>query len=249
MDEVNENDHLVSNRGTASVKTAVRAAVIGRRRNMRAPEREQDIIEKAVGFFAEHGFGGQTRELAKRIGITHSAIYRHFPTKEALIERVYEHVFLSRWRPGWETLVTDRSRSLEDRLTQFYGQYADQVFDYDWVRIFVSSGLKSYDLTSRYLALVSDRIIHPVAEELRFELGLPSTAVVPASEREIELVWGLHGRVFYMAIRKFIYGTPIPQDLEPIIGDAVRLFIGGATPIVRELTSSQLSESPPLTVD
>ena len=57
------------------------------RRNMRAAERERFIVDEAVKFFfAEHGFGGQTRELAKRMGITHSAIYRHFPSKEALIE-------------------------------------------------------------------------------------------------------------------------------------------------------------------
>ena len=60
------------------------------RRNMRAAERERFIVDEAVRFFAEHGFGGQTREFAKRMGITHSAIYRHFPSKEALIERVYE---------------------------------------------------------------------------------------------------------------------------------------------------------------
>lgn len=46
---------------------------------MRASEREQFILKEAVRFFAERGFEGQARELAKRIGITHSAIYRHFP--------------------------------------------------------------------------------------------------------------------------------------------------------------------------
>ncbi len=54
---------------------------------MRATDREQAILNEAIRFFAEHGFEGQTRELAKRMGITHSAIYRHFPSKEALIER------------------------------------------------------------------------------------------------------------------------------------------------------------------
>ena len=56
------------------------------RKNMRAADREKVILESAIRFFAEHGFEGQTRELAKRIGITHSAIYRHFPSKEALYD-------------------------------------------------------------------------------------------------------------------------------------------------------------------
>ena len=37
---------------------------------VRAAEREKVILESAIRFFAEHGFEGQTRELAKRIGIT-----------------------------------------------------------------------------------------------------------------------------------------------------------------------------------
>ncbi|MBV8472294.1 MAG: helix-turn-helix transcriptional regulator, partial [Hyphomicrobiales bacterium] len=79
---------------------------------MKAAERERVILAEAIRFFAEHGFDGQTRELAKRIGIAHSALYRHFPSKEALIERVYEQVYVSRWKPEWEGLLTDRSRPL-----------------------------------------------------------------------------------------------------------------------------------------
>lgn len=154
---------------------------------MRAADREQAIIEEAVRFFAEHGFEGQTRELAKRMGITHSAIYRYIPSKEALIERVYEHVYLSRWKADWATLVTDRSRPLEARLTQFYLEYVEQVFDYHWVRIFAFSGLKSFDITSRYLTIVRDEIILPACAELRVELKLPTTGEIPVGEREAEL--------------------------------------------------------------
>lgn len=151
---------------------------------MRAADREQAIIEEAVRFFAEHGFEGQTRELAKRMGITHSAIYRYIPSKEALIERVYEHVYLSRWKADWHALVTDRSRPLEARLTQFYLEYVERVFDYHWVRIFAFSGLKSFDITSRYLTIVRDQIILPACAELRAELKLaPPMRYQLANER------------------------------------------------------------------
>ncbi len=145
-----------------------------RRRNLRAPEREQIILDEAVRFFAERGFEGQTRELAKRLGISHPAIYRHFPSKEALIERVYEHVYLSRWDPSWGSLIRDRSQTLEARLIQFYLEYADRVFDYDWVRIFVFSGLKSFDITKRYLTIIREEIVEAACLELRHELNLPS---------------------------------------------------------------------------
>jgi hypothetical protein len=42
------------------------------------------------------------------------------------------------------------------------------------------------------------------------------------------MVWGLHGRIFYLAIRRFIYETPIPRDLDTIVRDAVTSFLDGA---------------------
>jgi AcrR family transcriptional regulator len=216
-----------------------------RRRNMRATDREQSILAEAIRFFAEHGFEGQTRELAKRLGITHSAIYRHFPSKEALIERVYEQVYLSRWQPGWGPLIQDRLRPLEARLGQFYREYAAQVFDHDWVRIFVFSGLRSFDITGRYLDIVRREVIEPACAELRQELGLPDIATLPLTERETEMFWGLHGRIFYIAIRRFVYQTATPAELDDVVGDAVRGFFIGARALSRELMAGRLPAATP----
>lgn len=211
------------------------SAVRPRRRNMRAPQREQAILDEAIHFFAEHGFEGQTRELARRMGITHSAIYRHFPSKEALIERVYEHVYLSRWKASWGPMIVDRSRSVEQRLLQFYREYVTQVFDHDWVRIFVFSGLRAVDITSRYLDIVRRQVIEPACGEFRAQLGLPDIEEVPLSEREVEMFWGLHGRIFYIAIRRYVYQAPAPGDLEEIVADAVRIFMIGAREVLPEI--------------
>lgn len=218
-------------------KSASKNKLAPTRKNMKAADREKVILDAAIRFFAEHGFEGQTRELAKRVGIAHSAIYRHFPSKDALIERVYEHVYVSRWNPQWETLIADASRPLEDRLLQFYREYVDRIFDYDWVRIFVFSGMRSYNITGRYLAIVREKLVLPVCLELRKDLqknsqkdpqspALPQSAV---SEREEEAIWGLHGQVFYIAIRKFVYGTPVPVDLQQTIADHVKRFMRGST--------------------
>ncbi|MGJ4943997.1 TetR/AcrR family transcriptional regulator [Bradyrhizobium sp. HKCCYLS1011] len=195
---------------------------------MRAAERERAIVDEAIRFFAEHGFEGQTRELAKRMGITHSAIYRHFPSKEALIERVYQEVYLSRWSPDWAPLIRDRELPLEARLTRFYLDYVARVFEYNWVRIFVFSGMKSFGIAGRYLDLVRREIIEPATIELRHELGLANIQASQLTERETELFWGLHGRIFYLAIRKFIYATPVPADMNEIVRDAVLTFLDGA---------------------
>lgn len=202
------------------------------RKNMRAPERERLILESAIRFFAENGFEGQTRELAKRIGITHSAIYRHFPSKEALIERVYEHVYLGGWQKHWAAMIRDRSSPLESRLTRFYCEYADQIFRFEWVRIFIFSGLKSFDINRRYLAMVMGTIGEPAMIEARHEFGVTSDS--PITGRERELFWGLHGRIFYIAIRKFVYGAEVPEgaDRRTAIADGVRQFVAGARQIL-----------------
>jgi AcrR family transcriptional regulator len=202
------------------------------RKNMRAPGREKLILESAIRFFAENGFEGQTRELAKRIGITHSAIYRHFPSKEALIERVYEHVYLGGWQKHWAALIRDRSCPLEARLTRFYCEYADQIFKFEWVRIFIFSGLKSFDINRRYLAMVMGTIGEPTMIEARHEFGVISDS--PITPRERELFWGLHGRIFYIAVRKFIYGAQVPEGAERnlAIADGVRQFVLGVRQIL-----------------
>jgi AcrR family transcriptional regulator len=204
---------------------------------MRAAEREKVILESAIGFFAEHGFEGQTRELAKRIGITHSAIYRHFPSKEALIERVYEHVYLGGWQKHWAGLIVDRTHPLEARLTQFYCEYADRIFSFEWVRIFVFSGLKSFDINQRYLTIVMETIGRPALLEMRRELGLALPSELPVTMREQELFWGLHGRIFYIALRKYVYGTAVPDgaDRHVVIADGVHQFMVGARQMIDEI--------------
>lgn len=207
-----------------------------KRKNLRAPEREKLILESAIRFFAEQGFEGQTRELAKRMGITHSAIYRHFPSKDALIERVYEHVYLGGWQAHWAALIKDRSQTLEARLTKFYCEYADKIFNFEWVRIFIFAGLKSFDINRRYLKIVMETIGAPALIEARHEFGLPSVDDTPITQREEELFWGLHGRIFYIAIRQFVYNVPVPSeaDRSTVIADDVRQFMFGARLVLSE---------------
>src|SRR5450830_2037545 len=86
------------------------------RRRLSVEEREQQIVQGAVQFFSKRGLDGQTRDLAKEIGITHPLLYHYFPTKQALIERVYQEVYLGRWKPQWEHWMAEPGISLRSRL-------------------------------------------------------------------------------------------------------------------------------------
>ncbi|WP_158810294.1 TetR/AcrR family transcriptional regulator [Beijerinckia sp. L45] len=200
------------------------AAEAGPRRRMPPHERERFIVDEAVRFFAEHGMAGQMRELARRLGVTHPLLYRYFPTKAALIERVYEEVYLDRWNADWEASLRDPSRPLSERLTTFYIQYSKAIDRYEWIRIFVFAGLHQVDICARYLDLVRRQIIEPVADALRAQRLLRSSA----DDRALEIAWGLHGQIVYIAIRRWIYGLEPQGSLDRIIEDAVAGVIGMA---------------------
>jgi AcrR family transcriptional regulator len=197
------------------------------RRRLPRAERERHIVEEAVRFFAEVGFGGDTRELAKRAHVTHALLFRYFPSKEALIERVYREVYLGRWNPAWEQVILDRSQPLRERLVRFYLLYARTILSYEFVRLLMFSGLRGSSMTRRWFARVAQRIVKPICREIRLAHGLPGFDRVPPTTTEIELVWGVNSRIFYFGVRKYIYGMPVPRDLEQLIKAEVHTFFDG----------------------
>lgn len=198
-------------------------------RNQRLPreERERHIVQEAIRFFAEVGFGGDTRELAKRLNVTHPLLFRYFPSKDALIERVFQEVYVGRWNPYWEMIIEDRSLPIRDRMKQFYKLYAKTILAYEWVRLFMFFGLKGADINRRWFALVTERIVVPICREIRAAYDLPEIAKAPLSETELELVWGVNSRVFYFGVRKYVYGMQVPSNLDALIEAEVDTFFDG----------------------
>jgi AcrR family transcriptional regulator len=58
-------------------------------RRLAREDREELIVQKAIKYFATHGFGASTRDLAKEIGVSQPLLNRYFPNKEALADRVF----------------------------------------------------------------------------------------------------------------------------------------------------------------
>jgi AcrR family transcriptional regulator len=205
------------------------------RQRFSTAEREQQILTGAIKFFSERGLEGQTRDLAKEIGITHPLLYHYFPTKQALIERVYKEVYLGRWKRQWEEWLDDKSSGLEEKLTRFYLDYTATILTPEWVRIFVFSGLADGSIPDKYLGLLKKKLFPRILRETRLHLGLPEKAQV--TERETELMWGLHGGIFYIGIRQWVYGQPGPVDINQIVMDRVQSFIVSASAIFEKKNS------------
>lgn len=205
------------------------------RRRLGVAERERQIVDGAVRFFSENGFNGQLRDLAKSVGITHALLYHYFPTKQALLDRVYEELFESRWKPEWDLLLDDKGISVEDKLTAFYDDYVNQTLSREFTRIFVFSGLSDHTIIDRFFAMLRVRLFPRLIRETRRHRGSSSRA--KPSVREQELLSGLHGGFFYISMRRWIYGQAITEDLHEdpsipydrgLVRDRVRAYLAAS---------------------
>src|ERR1700716_1789595 len=188
-------------------------------------DRRKEFVAKATEFFSEEGFGGGTRDLARRLGVTQPLLYRYFPSKDDLIREVSRPVYPEPFDTGWEKLLTDRSRPLRDRLQEFYNAYTNVIFTRKWLRIYLYSGLKGLDINRWYVGMVQDKILSRIIRECRHEVGLPLQSKPTASE--LEMAWVFHSGIFYYGVRKYIYESPVLEDKEKMISDALDAYLAG----------------------
>lgn len=198
--------------------TATRTQAKAKPRRLHPDERRQLIVDGAVAFFAECGLDGKTRDLAQRLGITQSLLFNYFTNKDALIEAVYEQVYLNRLSPDWPNRLTDRDVPLRSRILAFYSDYSKLIFKYNWMRIFMFSGLAGAELNRRYLDHMDKMILRPLLEEIR---AAASRSVAPSMED----LWNLHGGIVYIGIRQHIYRMPCPDDPNEAIERSVDRFL------------------------
>ncbi|WP_239988660.1 TetR/AcrR family transcriptional regulator [Paramagnetospirillum kuznetsovii] len=206
------------------------------RRRLPRNQREKLIVAEAIKFFAEVGFEGQTRALAQRLGVTQPLLYRYFPDKEALIDRVYKEVFLGGWDDGWRTALTDRSTPLADRLVAFYLSYTKANFSFERVRLFMFAGLKDESIANRYMSHVREHLFLPLCLEIRAEAKVARGA--PVSPEEVELVAGLHGAIGYVGLRRWVYQAQMPDDLDGVIVELVRCYLSGLPEAFRKIAGT-----------
>ncbi len=201
-----------------------------------SPEaREQQIVAKAIGHFATHGFSGSTRELARQIGVTQPLLYRYFPSKEALIERVYQEVYS--WDSSWEKLIADRSIPLQQRLSSFYKSYARTILRREWIRTFIFAGLSREGLNTKYLTKLRDRVFIPVLREVHATYDIPAPSPGAKLDAEIELVWSLHASIFYLGVRKWVYGLSVPEDIDEVIDCQLDVFLNGIPATLKKMNA------------
>lgn len=192
------------------------------RRRLSYDERRAEFVANAIEFFAQEGFESSTRGLARRLNVTQPLLYRYFPSKDDLIAEVYEAVYVQRWREEWGRLLTDRTRPVRDRMIEFYHAYTDAIFNDDWMRIFLFSGLKGVGIHGQYLGIVRERIIETMLIEMLHERGLQPT---PLTEEEVEFGWTMHGGIFYYGVRMLIYKSSVLNNKSFVLESVVDAWL------------------------
>ena len=197
------------------------------RKRLSTPERERQIVAGAISFFSNRGLDGQLRDLAKDIGVTHALLYHYFPTKQALIDRVYTELFEGLWKPEWEQLLDEPKLDAPTKFKLFYCDYAKAILGRDFVRILVFSGLSDHYIPDRFFVLLRSRLFPRLIRETRRHCGVVSRA--KPSARELELLMGLHGGIFYIGLRRWIYeqavhGAEASEHDDAYIADRVSAY-------------------------
>jgi AcrR family transcriptional regulator len=208
------------------------------RRRMPAAEREELILESATRYFAEFGLSAGTIELARRIGITQPLLYKYFPTKEALLVKIYERLFPQNWSPALEVLLEDETLPMRARLKLFYQNFTETVLTYNHVRLFLFSGLTNTALNARYYTILTERIFSRIIAGLRVEY-LGEKIDAPVTLAEMELVQSLHAAIYHVAFRRWLHGLTVETDLNELIAQKVDFYLDGAARSLKALHAAR----------
>ena len=109
------------------------------------------------------------------------------------------------------------------------------MLTYDFVRILIYSGLDDQIITDRFFALLRKRLLPRLIRETRRHCGV--TTEGQPSARELELLMGLHGGIFYTGIRRWVYGQAIHHksavaEDDDSVRDRVRAYLSSAKEIL-----------------
>lgn len=92
--------------------------------------RKQDILREATRLFAASGFDGvSVAQIAKAAGVSQGAVFRHFPSKEKLLQHIFQDIrqsFLEELGRDFVFSPQESGREMVLRLARFYCRFHEQ---------------------------------------------------------------------------------------------------------------------------
>ncbi|MFB7629441.1 TetR/AcrR family transcriptional regulator [Streptomyces sp. NPDC056149] len=130
-----------------------------------ARRNRERILEAAVRAFSDKGADVPIDTIAKAAGVGSATLYRHFPTREALIEAAYRNE-LARVCDSAAELLTDfpPDRAMRLWMDRFIGYLAAKHGMADALRAAVASGADPFAETLDKLGAAVDTLLRAGAE-------------------------------------------------------------------------------------
>lgn len=139
------------------------------------------LIETAAQAFADHGTAASLEDIARRASVGVGTLYRHFPTREHLVEAVYRHEVEALCDAAEELsreLTPDRT--LEEWMHRFVGYIATKRGMGDSLRILLNSNSELFADSYGKVPIVLASLIARAVAEGSIRADVDSTDVLHA---------------------------------------------------------------------
>ncbi len=99
--------------------------------------RQEELLDIALDLARDVGIGGLTvRALAAKAGFTEAALYRHYPSKKALLLALMRRIE-GRFLPAFRKIAEARERPARERLIEIMERHVSTVLAIDGLPIFL----------------------------------------------------------------------------------------------------------------
>lgn len=182
---------------------------------------ETKIIQASIRLFSRQGFAGTTtKQIAAQAKVNEGTIYRHFKTKENLIEAVLNRKLGSGGFTSPNNTFIDITRdNFRQRLIEFASSYLrSQVLDPDYVRLILYAGLegskKSFTIKNRYHGPLFEQLDTNMAQWVK-------SGLVQTKEARI-IIRAMVAPLVYNIIMCCVFGYwPIPEKEIPHMAEVL----------------------------
>ncbi|MEV2217678.1 helix-turn-helix domain-containing protein [Streptomyces sp. NPDC050997] len=191
-------------------------------RPMRADARRnyERLLEVAAEAFAEHGEGASLDDIAKRAGVGSGTLYRHFPTRQALLEAAY----------------VDRVEAIAARADEIAGRLPPGDALVEWLNELGVGMIQVRGLKALLGSAVTDGS-SAAATVCADEMRAAATRLVRAAQRE----GTLRADVEPIDVLRLAHGVATASELADGQGRAIRRYVSLLTEGLRPATADEES--------
>ncbi|MFE3542992.1 TetR/AcrR family transcriptional regulator [Nocardia sp. NPDC059177] len=118
-----------------------------------AAENRVALLAAAKATFVEHGLDAPLNQIARAAGVGQGSLYRHFPTREAIILAVFDENL-----GQLEAMVAKVDSTLDELLAEMFDQIVDVAVLFELFRFADSSDPRLAEIIGRLYALLDEKL-------------------------------------------------------------------------------------------